>query len=234
MATRRRRSGLEMNLDSLTDIMANTVGIMVFVMIFAVIAARGSFVRKRLPMEHSTAKQRCIYLCAGNTVRVYPVDRMVDPFVERLKRLQRAGSYEGIARVVAELNALSLQDEGFRATGAFHYSQNDWFGVWGTERSRTLDYGYVVIAPLPGTAGESPKELQAPYGNCRRSLAALEKTRHWVLFLVDPSSIEAFEKARDMAREQGLETGWVPYSVVWPDRLSLLGEQRPGKPPLPD
>ena len=46
------------NLDSLTDILANTVGIVIFLMIFAVISARGAFFAKKFPMLQSTEKER--------------------------------------------------------------------------------------------------------------------------------------------------------------------------------
>lgn len=215
MVRSRRQRSLEMNLDSLTDIMANTVGIMVFVMIFAVLAARGTFVRKRLPVVHPTAKDRQIFLCTQNTVRQYPAEELIDQVCEPLTRAGR--TYDNLPDRVAQSNAKRVQDAGFEAVGEFHYSD------WGF--SRSVDWGYVVIRPLGGSRGETADELDSQDALFRLALAEMKKERHWVLFLVDPDSLEVFQKARDVARGVGFESNWEPWRCQWPERIQVAGPE---------
>lgn len=233
MARLRRQRGLEMNLDSLTDIMANTVGIMVFVMIFAVLAARGTFVRKRLPVVHPSAKERQVFLCTQNTVRSYPMDRLIDQVCAPIKGKRL--TYDNIPDIVARLNQMRVQEGDFEAVGQFHYTESQslsyvlsW-GVFQPEwRRRELDWGYVVIRPLGGGRGETVEELGSQEARFRLALAEMSRERHWVLFLVDADSLDVFQKARDVARGAGFESNWEPWRCQWPERIDLVG-RRPEK-----
>lgn len=60
MRMRRRRGvdPVQPSLVPMVDLLSNTVGALVFIMIFTVMAASGVVVLKRLPMEHSSTRNQ--------------------------------------------------------------------------------------------------------------------------------------------------------------------------------
>ena len=56
----------------MVDLLSNTVGALVFIMIFTVMAASGVVVVKRLPLEHKTESEPINFLCEKD--RIIPLD----------------------------------------------------------------------------------------------------------------------------------------------------------------
>lgn len=72
----RRRAAIEQvtepSLVPLADMLTNTVGIMLFILIFTVLATSTAAVGKYLPHEHTSTKDPLMIVCANG--RIYPVD----------------------------------------------------------------------------------------------------------------------------------------------------------------
>lgn len=78
--SRRRAQFHEPSLVPLADMLTNTVGIVVFILIFTVLTAGGVVIAKRLPMEHPTEAEPAWFVCRNG--RVFP---MRHDLMERFK-----------------------------------------------------------------------------------------------------------------------------------------------------
>ena len=79
----------EPSLVPLADMLTNTVGISVFILIFTVLTAGGAIIAKRFPMEHSTKKSDVTYICWGD--RLYPLpDELIEQFLKPLGEPERS------------------------------------------------------------------------------------------------------------------------------------------------
>src|SRR5678815_5412221 len=98
----------------MVDLLSNTVGALVFIMIFTVIAASGVVVLKRLPLEHQTKSEPINFLCEKD--RIIPLDNA--GLDRKLKaRWGRPNSLFDFYSWVARFNTLEVEDEHFIARG---------------------------------------------------------------------------------------------------------------------
>lgn len=209
MARHRRPSETQLSLDSLTDIMANTVGIMIFVMVFAVITARGSFMSKGFPKVQATPKDRVLAFCMDNKVIPCEADKLVDRALEPLRHL----TYDNMPRVVNQVNSTPVQDEYFEVTVKASMVELLF--------ERQLTYVAIALQPRPGAPWDTVASLSTPSSSLVRYLRQRDKTRCWLELRVDPRSLEVFGKAREVARREGFESGWDPTTIQWPLRQQV-------------
>ena len=216
MARYHRHAGFNINLDSLTDILANTVGIMIFVLIYAVIASRGVFIAKRLPKLQPTTKERVVVICTGNALFPLKVDELIDRYTEPLNGLV----YYNIPQVVETLNKRRISDGMLEVTGQFHCSEAT--GLFSS--TRKIDSGYIIIVPCAGIQGDTTADVEISGSYFRRLLADMDKDRQYLLFFLSVDSLEVFRKARDFARQYGFDSNWEPGNIQWPLRIWALGD----------
>jgi len=214
-----RQTGI--NLDSLTDILANTVGIVIFLMIFAVISARGSFYAKSFPMLQDTSKERVVVLCQANTLMIIRADIVIDQFLQPLYEFNQRSSgrrYSAIPDLIDEFNERRMDDGVLEATGEAEMSS--WSIGWSYYRK--IDRITVIVQPLPGISGEYPEDIQNENSLFRRSLGVLDSNSQFLMFFVDTDSIDAFRAGRDIAQELGFDTNWIPNPrLFWPLRYNV-------------
>lgn len=207
---RRRRKiseSVQPSLIPMVDLLSNTVGALVFIMIFTVMAASGVVVLKRLPLEHSSAAKPVNFLCEDG--RILPLEN--DELNSKLiTRWGRPTSIFDIYSWIARYDGIEVQDDHFIARGESTV----------TYSSYSLS---VLFTPKPG-GGYSKDEIGTPDSAFRQRLANLNSGSRFVHFLVRPEGIESFFIARRIAvEEMGLATGWMPLDTDQPLRFSSRG-----------
>lgn len=207
---RRRRKETEVvqpSLVPMVDLLSNTVGALVFIMIFTVMAASGVVVLKRLPLEHSTSAKPANFLCEKD--RIFPLN------TEELSLTlnKKWGSPRSLFDVylwIARYDGLEAEDEHFIARGESRVT-------YSTYSISTL------FTPKPG-GGYTKEEIHIRDSAFRRRLAALDGKSRFVHFLVRPDGLDSFFTARKIAAEEmGFGTGWMPLDTSQPLRFVSEG-----------
>lgn len=208
---RRRRSKgsdvVQPSLVPMVDLLSNTVGALVFIMIFTVMAASGVVVLKRLPLEHSSKAEPANFLCEKD--RIFPLDN--EDLDSKLKRRWgRPSSLFDIYSWIARFNGIESEDEHFTARGESSVSDGS--------------YSFsILFTPKPG-GGYSRDEIQNSNSAFRQRLARLNTKTQFVHFLVRPDAIDSFLAARKIAVDEiGLGTGWMPLDTNQPLRFVSRG-----------
>lgn len=215
MRKRRARAQFdEPSLVPLADMLTNTVGIVVFILIFTVLTAGGVVLAKRLPLERKTDAKPLHVFCAGNRVLPLPVDELFDEFFDPLGRPR---GYFGVPDWVRKVETRKLENEYFEVTGDAQPSYHELAFGYSVSIRLTL-----VCLPKAGT-GESAAELTRPASRLRQRLAAAQASGRFVHFFVRPDSLEAFEAARAVATEMNFGTGWRPVELDKPVRFGQSG-----------
>lgn len=191
----------------MVDLLSNTVGALVFIMIFTVMAASGVVVLKRLPLEHSSKAEPRNYLCEKN--RIIPLDS--DRLDARLRqRWGRPNSIFDIYAWIARFDGIEVEDEHFIARGESTVTRSS--------------YGFsVLFTPKPG-GGYQTADIDRAGSPYRQHLSELNPKTHFVHFLVRPDAIDTFFMARRIAADElGFGTGWMPLAQEQEVRFASRG-----------
>jgi hypothetical protein len=206
----------------LADLLTNTVGITIFIMIFTVLTAGGAVVAKRLPLERSTEAASTTFLCSGNRIWVMDENRWISDFEGPLGR--PAGFYD-VPAWIERFNERRLESDNFIVTGDGDTS----YSTVGFGRSVSMSL-VVVFTPKPDR-GETVESLDSAQSAFRRFLSSSSPRSHFAYFIVRPDSLEIFDAARRVASSLGFESGWSPNTTEdGTVRFSLSGggtAQRP-------
>jgi len=189
----------------MVDLLSNTVGALVFIMIFTVMAASGVVVLKRLPLEHETKAEAINFLCEKD--RIIPLDNA--GLDRKLKaKWGRPYSLFDFYSWVARFNSLDVEDEHFIARG-----------------ESTISPMSISILFTPKPDGGYPlSQIQTPNSKFRERLKELKANSDFVHFLVRPDAISSFVVARKVAAdEMGFGTGWMPLAEDSPIRFTSRG-----------
>ena len=173
--------------------LTNTVGIMVFILIFTVLTAGAVVFAKRLPMERERhVPGRQYFVCANN--RIYPLRRAtVNALIGKGNK-----KWGSVASRVEE------EDQDV------HYCLNVSAG------------GTVVCEPKPGM-GTAPRDVARAGSVAGGILAGLKPEETGVMFWVKPDSVPAFLAARDYAVQLGFACTWSAEEKGEPITFSLGG-----------
>lgn len=191
-----RRTGTAGNLDSFLDIMTNTVGVLVFVLLFVTLAAADATVLVRTPLHQQTSLAARMFEVRGDTVYFVDTEAGTAAFLRLVRQLPTANWYN-VDIVQRRINNFSANTSNYRVdfTGSFLYS-------WGLRYRLRSDVSGDVIPDL--------RDSTSQY---RSILAALDADEHYVAFLVRPDGFEAFREARKLAWARGLKVGWEPMEA---------------------
>jgi hypothetical protein len=204
---RKAREVLEPSLVPMVDLLSNTVGALVFIMIFTVMAASGVVVLKRLPLEHSSSAEPANFVCEKD--RIFPLDN--EGLKSKLnRRWGRPTSIFDLYSWIARYDGIEVEDDHFVARG---------------ESSVTYStYSFSTLyTPKPG-GGYSEDEIQGFNSAFRQRLARLDPQKKFVHFFVRPDAIDSFLVARKIAAEDmGFGTGWMPLDTSEPLRFVSRG-----------
>jgi hypothetical protein len=211
------RTPIELNLDSLGDMVANSLGILIIVVVYAVLAARGTFISRHLPYQQKTTKERVTYLVLPTGIYYAPLDKLVEKFVVGLP-YYRPGvglrpTYDGIPRLVDAINTRKAELYQFECTGSARYED-----IYPRRSIKSVAV-QIRLKEAPTMVGTN--ELASTLPN-------LDKDRQWILFWVAPDAIPVYEAGRDVAVSAGFGVGWAPWTENWPLAVSLFPPPPPG------
>ena len=218
-----RRTHQEPSLVPLADMLSNTVGIMIFILIFTVLASGGAVIPKFFPIEQKTDKKPLIYMCAHNNIIAEEIYGASDVFeTEKIKPL------------LEELQACLRKSKPVRRDWMKDYNnqametENFTFKALGGFFSQSL---HLIMSLEPrADAGETVETLKREESRFVRELSARNPKERFVYFMVYPDSTEVFTLARKLARERGFGVGWGPMKSGDQVRISLTGQ---GEAPIP-
>ncbi|MBM3499768.1 MAG: hypothetical protein FJX74_13995 [Armatimonadetes bacterium] len=210
------RTPIELNLDSLGDMVANSLGILIIVVIYAVLAARGTFVPRHLPYQQKTTKEQVTYLVLPTGIYYAPLDELVRKYMTGLPYYSPSGfspGYDGIPRLVDAINSRRVELYQFECTGSADYVDNY------PSRAVTHVTLHVRLKASPSAVGTN--ELASTLPN-------LDKDRQWLLFWVAPDAIPTYEAGREVAVEAGFSAGWAPWTYAFPVPIPIHPPPPPG------
>jgi hypothetical protein len=193
----------------MVDLLSNTVGAIVFIMIFTVIAASGVVVLKRLPLEHSTSAKPANFLCEKD--RIYPLDN--EELASKLnKKWGRPTSIFDIYPWIARYDGIEVEDDHFIAHGESNVN--------------STTYSLSTLFTPKANGGYRKEAIQNSDSPFRKALADLNGKSRFVHFFVRPDGIDSFFLARKIAAdEMGLATGWMPLDKGQPLRFVSKGRE---------
>ncbi len=196
---RRRRARPQFHEPSLVpmaDMLTNTVGVVLFILIFTVLTAGGAVLTKRLPMEHTTDAKPLGFLCVSGRIVPLELDDLSKEFWRPIGHRIEPGHFD---EFVSRFKSRRVENDSFVLTGEF-------------------DRGFrIVIEPKPGI-GETTNELAAPSSKYRSMLAGVDPQDKYIDFQVYPSGLTVFRAARDLANNSKFGTTWTLYGAS--ERLS--------------
>lgn len=189
MKRRARPRPQAQNLDSFLDIMTNTVGVLVFVLLFVTLAAADATVLVRTPLRASTEKVPVFFEAVDGRVvhmETAVANERVRAFMDGLPRINLY-NYE---YVLASMRTWST------STGNY-----------------TVDLdGYSMRYRANEGAGESAKAVRDTASAYQRVLREMDPETEYLAFIVRPDGLEAFRAAREVATKRGLSSGWEPFT----------------------
>lgn len=198
MRTRRRNPHFhEPSLVPMADMLTNTVGVVLFILIFTVLTAGGAILPKQLPMERHTKAKPMFFLCAFGRIQPLDAEAVVEEFVRPLKN-------GNPATIIERFRNRRLDIDGFTVTGEVRGS-------------------FLVDIEPTSRLGESTPELSAPASKYRARLAAAKADEYYADFFVYPDGMTSFRAARKIASEAGFGTGWVVFGADKPIRFCVGG-----------
>ena len=206
---RNRHRNQEPSLVPLADMLTNTVGIMLFILAFTVLATGGVSIPKRLPMEQDTDSKPVYFLCIDD--RILPVDfddtdRLPKPF--------------GTMDLAAATDFVKKGDNAEVENAFFRIRQ-----------SAKIQYANGIPSRLYATAEFFPKPgvglaLSIPDGTNRFFGITLDQYKiqeRFIYFMVRPDAISTFYHARDIASKKGFRCGWGPLGPTNNVVVNLIG-----------
>lgn len=212
---RRSRATVDnLTLDSLMDVLSCSVGVMLFIVVFAVIEAKGTNVLEYSPpllREPPENGQRILALCKDERVRILDVGNALEQLMGDVAYL----TYQGVPEFVDEANNKGVSDGNFSYRLVYRDEEHGRF-----QRKRVIS---VRVDELPGVSGETRDELVSGGSVFERSLARMNEGVNWLAFAVDANSVEVFREARSIALEKGVSSGWDPVSISFPYEEVIIG-----------
>jgi hypothetical protein len=194
------------NLDSFLDILTNTVGVMVFVLLFVTLAAADASVLVRTPLHTSTEKAAVVFEVRGDRV-VYLDDDEADRAIAEL--------YRSLPKVsIYNIRSITQRIYNFEATAG-----NYQVDVVGSLLSGSLSTRYRIRSEI---VGNRIGGLRDPAAEFQQVLSRLQADSAFVSFLVRPDGFGAFRTAREIAIKRGFEYGWEPFEA---DREIIFGSR---------
>lgn len=193
-----RRGATGENLDSFLDIMTNTVGVLVFVLLFVTLAAADATVLVRTPLHQATSRTARLFEVRGDSLYLVDTRAASGSFQDFLERLPAVNWYT-VDYVENRINNFTTATPNYRV---------DFVG--------SMRYGsYGLRYRLSKTAkGDASRTLRDSASHYLTVLSTLDPKEHYVAFLVRPDGFNAFREARKLAWARGLKVGWEPVEAT--------------------
>jgi hypothetical protein len=201
------QSGLAGSLDSLVDIMTNSLGVLILAATLTVVG------RSAIKMDLGTPIIRdarpgttpVAFECRGN--RIVPIDlAFLDEHKAPIRELSI--SSEERERRVRDFNARHVSN-------GFHM-----FEFRNARVSRDAMGQFVlmdtIIRPADRPSGDTVEDLKDAKCEFRRRLTKLDPGRNYIRFIARPDSFEILRAARQEAVDAGFDIGWDAFDAADP------------------
>ncbi|MEL6787678.1 MAG: hypothetical protein AAFO76_09765 [Cyanobacteria bacterium J06607_15] len=218
---RRRNNSNSQNLDSFLDILTNTVGVLMFISLFATLIATGSSPKTNItiqtPLSSPTEKESLWFEIQGNKVSHLNLREV------REKELQLTGNLPNCNRGSGESNYQSCLLSVLGRQSNFRVNTDSY-------RVRAVDQGVsLLFQPQSDDIGETTTQLTTADSSYQQVLSQYDPSKDYLVFIVRPDSFEAFRTARKLAWDAGYEVGWEPHPQDSPIKIrTILGSELPG------
>jgi len=200
----------EMNLDPLMDVLTCTVGVMLFVVIFAVIEARGVSFKFFTPMQASETPQgkaRYLFICKEGRIKPLNITMAYDSL--HLSRF----TYYNMPEMIKQANNRNTEDEYFE----FSYDMGESSSYWSGSR-----WAIININEKDPLGGDDKDQIITPESKVATIIKEIDPDKFWLAFAIfDEESIEVFREARSIANKSGLANGWDPIDIEFPLSIAL-------------
>ncbi len=207
--TRRRTQLFEQpSLVPMADMVTNTVGIMLFILIFVSLSAGGVIISRHLPRERATHAHPVWLYCAHG--------RIVSFDANELGR--------ELALPLGEPSGANVEQWARRYSGR-SLTTDDLF-VSGEADTENGGLRQLVAVRARPDRGDDEAAIRNSASSFQRLLTQRSRTDDFLFFFVSPDSVRLFRAARDRAAEAGYQVGWTPVAPDVPARVSLSGSGR--------
>ncbi|MEZ4994626.1 MAG: hypothetical protein R2824_29670 [Saprospiraceae bacterium] len=213
MNRKTKKKEFEPNFESLSDVLTCSVGVMLFVVIFAVIETRGIHIAISAPIEEEVEKGTIskTFICKDGRIKFYDNTSAITAAIGNF-----TFNYQNIPKIVDQGNQLNISDGYYNYSFDFIEPRLDDFYSY-----RALQY---IVSERRYVLGESSEELLQDSSKIASLIKEISKEKYWILFgLADGESLEVFKTARKIAREQKIPTGWLPGEWKFPRTITLDG-----------
>jgi len=177
----------EPSLVPLADMLSNTVGIMLFILIFTVLATAGATVSRNFPIEHSSTKRAIFVVCAHG--KLYSVD-LTD--LARRAYLSETQQRLDFDKLQSKIETEHVEMQGKLRQGA----------------DGRLAFA-VAFTPRP-EGGETTDRIATGSTAMTAMLDHNDPAKVFIYYFVTSDSIDAFLAARAVSVAKGFEYGWEP------------------------
>jgi hypothetical protein len=223
---RRKMPNASQNLDSFLDVLTNIVGVLIFVSLFASLAANGGAPKTHLtiqtPLASTTDKEPLWFEIQNNKVSYLNLRQIRNKEIElsgSLPNCNKPSSGDSVSLSNYQSCLLSIlgRQSNFKV-------DTDSYQV------RTVDQGVsLLFEPLSNNIGETATQLTAANSAYQQVLSKSNPNKDYLAFIVRPDSFEAFRDARKQAWEAGYEVGWEPLEQDAPIKIrTIIGSELPG------
>jgi hypothetical protein len=217
---RRRAFAFEQpSLVPMADMLTNTVGIMILLLIFTSLSAGGAVIFKRLPLERSTKADAVWMLCShGRMVELQP-----GVMASRLRVGLGDPTYNTAVEWAREYSTRPFATSELLVSGnaSAEYDES-------TDPPTVQLVEKIAFRARPGR-GDDEVHLKSRGSTFQRLLAKTDRKLFFFYFYVDPSSISVFRAARDRAASAGFNVGWAPLGADIPVQICMAGCGVPAK-----
>lgn len=214
------------NLDSFLDVLTNIVGVLIFVSLFASLAANGGAPKTHLtiqtPLTSTTDKEPLWFEIQNNKVSYLNLRQIRNKEIElsgSLPNCNKPSSGDSVSLSNYQSCLLSIlgRQSNFRVDTDSY-------------RVRTVDQGVsLLFEPLSNNIGETGTKLTAANSAYQQVLSKSNPNKDYLAFIVRPDSFETFRDARKQAWEAGYEVGWEPIEQDAPIKIrTIIGSELPG------
>lgn len=212
MKKRRHQTSFhEPSLVPLADMLTNTVGILIFIMIFTVLVAAAALIPKRFPMEHTSEKKPLFFVCKDNKIIVLDLSAILKIY----KPIGSPKSYDEIEPWLKRCERFKHEDSQL----SYSCEANAYYSSSGATIRMAAAFS------IKSGKGEGQDDLQLSRSDYKRSLNENSSAETFAFFFIYPNSLQIFSNARKIAIESNFGIGWSPVAQNEPLRFALIANE---------
>jgi hypothetical protein len=190
----------ELTLVPLADMLTNTVGILLFILIFTVLTGGGVVIPKRMPLERTVEKLDVVrFMCTNGRIIYLDYDSLYEAFTKPLDR-PIFGTLEKWTRVY---NEKQIENNLFIVKGDGYWT------YYGNTAVPNLSLQFIP----KNNVGDNLNTIKNKNSQFMKVLTQYPSEKYMLYFsLFGKESINIFRAAREIANQFNYDIGWRPLS----------------------